>query len=145
MKPGTERIELMQLLSAIPALPVRNVQKSIPFYRDVLELPMRHHDTGFAIFYRDTVEIHLWQADDESWRTRSKGEPVCSGAESVISGTASCRIAVSGVDELYTRLQQAKVIHPNAHISNTEWGTREFGVSDPDNNLITFFERLPKE
>ncbi len=96
-------------------------------------------------FYRDTVEIHLWQADDESWRTRSKGEPVCSGAESFISGTASCRIAVSGVDELYTRLQQAKVIHPNAHISNTEWGTREFGVTDPDNNLITFFERLPKE
>jgi len=133
---------MMQMLSAIPALPVRDVEKSIPFYRDVLELTMRHHDTGFAIFHRDTVEIHLWQADDESWRTRNNGEPVCSGAESFISGTASCRIAVTGVDELYTRLQQGSVIHPNAHISNTEWGTREFGVNDPDNNLITFFERL---
>jgi catechol 2,3-dioxygenase-like lactoylglutathione lyase family enzyme len=142
MKQSIGRIETMQMLSAIPALPVRNVETSIQFYRDVLGLSMRHHDTGFAIFHRDTVEIHLWQANDESWRTRSSAEPVCSGAESFISGTASCRIAVTGVDELYTRLQQNSMIHPNAHISNTEWGTREFGVTDPDNNLITFFERL---
>jgi catechol 2,3-dioxygenase-like lactoylglutathione lyase family enzyme len=131
----------MQMLSAIPALPVRDVEKSIPFYRDTLGLSLRHHDTGFAIFHRDAVEVHLWQADDESWRTRTTGEPVTSGAESFISGTASCRIAVNGVDELYTRLQQDGVIHPNGQIRNTEWGTREFGVTDPDNNLITFFER----
>jgi catechol 2,3-dioxygenase-like lactoylglutathione lyase family enzyme len=134
----------MQMLSAIPALPVRNVEKSIAFYGDVLGLSLRHQDTGFAIFHRDTVEIHLWQANDESWRTRTSGEPVRSGAESFISGTASCRIAVAGVDELYTRLQQANVIHPNAHIQNMEWGTREFGITDPDNNLITFFEWLQR-
>ena len=133
----------MQMLAAIPALPVRDIEKSIPFYRDIVGLIMRHHDEGFAIFHRDTVEIHLWQANDESWRTRSSAEPVCSGAESFISGTASCRIAVTGVDELYIRLQQDSVVHPNGHIRNTEWGTREFGVTDPDNNLITFFERLP--
>ena len=132
----------MQMQAAIPALPVRNVELSIPFYRDVLGLTMRHHDRGFAIFHQDAVEIHLWQADDESWRTRTESEPVCSGAESFIAGTASCRIAMSGVDELYTLLQQRNVIHPNAHISTTDWGTREFGVTDPDNNLITFFERV---
>ncbi len=132
----------MQMLSAIPALPVRHVTTSIPFYRDVLGLSMRHHDTGFAIFHLDAIELHLWQADDESWRMRANSEPVCSGAESFISGTASCRIAVTGIDELYTRLQQHSVIHPNAHITNTDWGTREFGVTDPDNNLITFFERV---
>ena len=54
----------MQLLSAIPALPVRDVEKSIRFYRDVLELSMPHHDTGFAIFYRDGVEVHLVHRDD---------------------------------------------------------------------------------
>ena len=134
----------MQMLSAIPALPVRNVEKSIAFYGDVLGLSLRHQDTGFAIFHRDTVEIHLWQANDESWRTRTSGEPVRSGAESFISGTASCRIAVAGVDELYTRLQQANIIHPNAHVQNTEWGTREFAVTDPDNNLITFVEWLQR-
>ena len=56
----------MQMQAAIPALPVRNVELSIPFYRDILGLTMRHHDRGFAIFHQDTVEIHLWQADDES-------------------------------------------------------------------------------
>ena len=133
---------MIQMLSAIPALPVRDVTTSIPFYRDVLGFSMPHHDGGFAIFYRDGVEIHLWQADDESWRTRTSEQPVRSGAESFIAGTASCRIAVTSVDELYTRLHQANVIHPNAHISTTDYGTREFGVTDPDNNLITFFERL---
>jgi len=82
----------MQMQTAIPALPVRNVELSIPFYRDILGLTLRHHDRGFAIFQRDMVEIHLWQADDESWRTRTASEPVCSGAESFIAGTASCRM-----------------------------------------------------
>ena len=71
----------MQMQAAIPALPVRNVELSIPFYRAVLGLTMRHHDGGFAIFHQDTVEIHLWQADDESWRTRTKSEPVAFRAE----------------------------------------------------------------
>src|SRR5687767_10855093 len=96
----------MQILAAIPALAVRDVEKSLPFYRDIAGLRMRHRDEGFAIFHRDSVEIHVWQANDESWRTRSGAGPVCSGAESFISGAASCRIAVTGVDELYTRLQQ---------------------------------------
>lgn len=135
----------MHLLSAIPALPVRDVEKSIPFYRDVLGLIMRHQDAGFAIFYKDAIEIHLWQADDESWQNRSHQDPVCSGAESFIAGTASCRIAMTGVEELYATLRTQNVVHPNGHLSATPWGTREFGVSDLDNNLITFFERLPQK
>jgi catechol 2,3-dioxygenase-like lactoylglutathione lyase family enzyme len=135
----------MHLLSAIPALPVRNVEKSIPFYRDMLGLMLRHQDAGFAIFHRDAIEIHLWQADDESWQTRSPQTPLRSGAESFIAGTASCRIAMTGVEALYTTLRSQNIIHPKAHLSTTPWGTREFGVSDLDNNLITFFERLPQK
>jgi hypothetical protein len=91
---------------------VRNVELSIPFYRDVLGFTMRHHDGGFAIFHQDTVELHLWQADDESWRTRTKNEPVCSGAESFIAGTASCRIAMSSI--------QTPILVPRigAHVSS---------------------------
>ena len=40
----------MQMQAAIPALPVRNVELSIPFYRDVLGLTMRHHDGGLPFF-----------------------------------------------------------------------------------------------
>jgi catechol 2,3-dioxygenase-like lactoylglutathione lyase family enzyme len=60
----------MQLLSAIPALPVHDVEKSIPFYRDVLGLIMRHQDHGFAIFHRDAVEVHYGR------RMMKVGKPV---------------------------------------------------------------------
>ena len=132
----------MTMLQAIPALPVRDVAKSILFYRDKLGFTIRHSDSGFAIFNRDDVEIHLWQADDQSWKTRSNQEPVRSGAESFIAGTASCRIQVTGVDDLHDEMQPLGILHPNAQIADQPWGTREFGVLDPDNNLITFFERV---
>lgn len=131
----------MQLLHVIPALPVSNVAQRLPFYCSTLGFTLVHQDRGFAIVQRDAIEIHLWEADDESWRNRREAKPVLSGAESFLAGTASCRIAVTGVDELHHELEPHGIIHPNAPITNQPWGTREFGVLDPDNNLITFFER----
>lgn len=133
----------MQLLSAIPALPVRNMEKSVPFYRDQLGFNVRRHDGGFAIFDRDAVELHIWQTTDESWQTRGVQIPV-SGAETFIAGTASCRIEVTGVEALYATIQPHGVVHPHAPLSHKPWGTHEFGVLDPDNNLIIFFERVPQ-
>lgn len=89
---------------------------------------------------QDTVEIHLWAATDERWQTRS-GPPVLSGAESFIAGTASCRVAVLGADEFHDRIRLLGILHPNAQLTDQPWGCREFGVLDPDRNLITFFER----
>jgi hypothetical protein len=34
-------------------------------------------------------------------------------------------------------------VHPNAPLRDQPWGTREFAVLDPDNNLIALYERLP--
>lgn len=132
----------MHLNSTIPTFQIRNMERSMPFYLDVLGFSLLHHDGGFAIFGRDDIELHLGQADDESWRNRRDGNPVRSGSESFLAGTASCRIGMKGVDEYYPLLVAHEVIHPNGKIRNTEWGTREFAVLDPDNNLITFFERL---
>ena len=131
----------MQLTMAIPALPVNDMTRSVTFYRDTLGFTLAHHEDGFAIVRRDAVEVHLWEAADESWRTRSATTPVVSGAESFIAGTASCRIAVAGVDELHRELDPHGIFHPNAQLGDQPWGTREFGIVDPDGNLITFFER----
>lgn len=30
------------------------------------------------------------------------------------------------------------VMHENGRLENKPWGQREFSVSDPDNNLLTF-------
>lgn len=132
----------MQLLHAIPALPVRTIEQSVMFYNDQLGFAIRHQDDGFAIVTRDQVELHLWEANDHSWQGRSDPAPVVSGAESFIAGTASCRIQVDAVDELHAELLSFNILHPNAQLGDRPWGTREFGVLDPDHNLITFFQRV---
>jgi hypothetical protein len=91
---------------------------------------------------RDGAEVHLWEASDESWRERNGDDrPVRSGAESFIAGTASCRIATEGVDELYVELKGQDVLHTVSvdGVEDTEFGTREFATLDLDGNLITFF------
>src|SRR5437867_12130332 len=132
----------MKLVHAIPALPVRAIDRSVEVYRDKLGFTLVHQEGGFAVFQRDAVEIHLWAAADEGWQTRASSRPVVSGAESFIAGTASCRVEMEGVDELHEKLQPLGILHPNAPLRDEWYGTREFGVLDPDNNLVTFFEHL---
>lgn len=137
----------MKLLRAIPALPVANIERSVGWYRDFLGFGISYAVEGFAICKRDDVEVHLWAATDERWRaqpvdgarTTPASSPVSSGAESFIAGTASCRIGVDDVDALYAELN-GEDVHPNAKLHDEPWA-REFGVLDPDRNLITFFQR----
>ena len=133
----------MTLSQAIPALPVRDASAAVEFYRDRLGFEVLHHDGGFAVLSRDDAVLHLWEAGDESWRKRdSIARPVRSGAESFIAGTASCRIRVEGVDELYDELRTSDVFHPVSKdgVEGTDFGSREFATLDLDGNLVTFFE-----
>jgi catechol 2,3-dioxygenase-like lactoylglutathione lyase family enzyme len=127
----------------IPALPVRDAAAAVSFYRDRLGFEIVHHEGGFAVLRRDDALVHVWEASDESWRGRASVErPVQSGAESFIAGTASCRIRVVGVDELYDELRRRDVLHPVSTdgVSETDFGTREFATLDLDGNLVSFFE-----
>jgi catechol 2,3-dioxygenase-like lactoylglutathione lyase family enzyme len=124
-----------------PAMPTQDMARSVDFYSDVLGFDKVHVDTGFALLRRDEATVSLWGATDDTWRESYNSEqPVCSGAESFIAGTASFRVQVEGVDELYEQCKSRDVVHPNAHIDDTDWGTREFGVLDPDGNLVGFWE-----
>jgi len=127
----------------IPAMPVRDTAAAAAFYRDRLGFEILHQDEGFVVLGRDDARVHLWQAGDESWRERSSlEEPVRSGAESFIAGTASCRVLVEGVDDLYEELSAKDVLHPVSRdgVSETDFGSREFATLDQDGNLISFFE-----
>jgi catechol 2,3-dioxygenase-like lactoylglutathione lyase family enzyme len=132
----------MEMLQAYPSLPVREIARSVEFFRDKVGLPPRHQEDGFAILSRDTVEVHLWRANDESWRMRKHDKPIVSGAESFIAGTASCRIRVEGVEELYDALLPLGIVHDNAPLTVQPWGDRDFAILDPDGNLVTFFEPI---
>jgi catechol 2,3-dioxygenase-like lactoylglutathione lyase family enzyme len=134
---------VVSLSRTIPALPVRDAAAAVDFYRDRLGFEVLHHDGDFAVMARDEAVLHLWEAGDESWRERDSLErPVRSGAESFIAGTASCRVVVDGVDELYEELRGSDVLHPvsKESVSDTDFGTREFATLDLDGNLVTFFQ-----
>jgi catechol 2,3-dioxygenase-like lactoylglutathione lyase family enzyme len=136
---------MIQMNQTIPAMPVHDMSAAVAFYRDRLGFEVLHHKGGFAVMGRDEAVLHLWEASDESWRQRSSHErPVVSGAESFIAGTASCRVRVAGVDELYAELRDKDVLHPVSQdgVDDTDFGTREFATIDVDGNLVAFFERV---
>ena len=130
----------------IPALPVQDIKTSMEFYTNKLGFTVRHHDDGFCIVVRDDVEIHLWKSGDESWRIKGAllaTEPICSGAESFIAGTASCRIEVQGIDELFEEYKNKNVLHSiSTKVEEQPWGDREFHAVDHHRNLLTFYEEI---
>ena len=137
----------MHLGRTIPALPVKDVAAAVEFYRDRLGFTVDHLGDGLAVVVRDDAEIHLWQAGDEGWRQRGTiDQPVRSGAESFLAGTASCRVAVDDVDALHQELRGTKVLHPvsEGDVDVTDHGTREFSALDLDGNLLTFFTRVSR-
>jgi catechol 2,3-dioxygenase-like lactoylglutathione lyase family enzyme len=133
----------MTLSQTIPALPVLDATRAVDFYRGKLGFEVLHQEDGFAVLRRDEAVLHLWQASDESWRSRALDDsPVRSGAESFIAGTASCRIIASDVDELFAEYQSQGVLHPvsKGGVGDTDFGTHEFATLDLDGNLLTFFK-----
>jgi uncharacterized glyoxalase superfamily protein PhnB len=129
---------------SIPALPVVNIAKAIDFYESRMGFKARHSEKTFAILVRDAVEIHLWASCDRSWRLRSLLlflKPIWTGAETFLAGTASCRIEVEGIDELYKECKAQGVLHnDHAAIEEQYWGHRDFPTLDLYGNLITFYE-----
>lgn len=131
---------------AIPALPVADIGAAVALYTDLLGLAVVHRDDVLAILRRDGVEVHLWLASDASWRHRGNlaDEPVHTGAESFLAGTASCRIGLGSaaeVDALYEELRSTGSLHGASADGPTDtlWHTRELHVVDLDGNLLTFF------
>jgi hypothetical protein len=119
------------------------VRTAVADYRDRFGFDAAHETDDFAVVRRDDAVLHLWGATDGEWRSRSDLDrnPICSGAESFLAGTASCRIEVSEVDALFAELAAAGVLHDvsRAGVTETDFGTREFATLDGDGNLLTFF------
>jgi hypothetical protein len=127
----------------VPALPVRDVPRSVTHFSECFGFSPRHATADFAVVSRDEAIVHLWSADDESWSGRDDltARPVHSGAESFLAGTASCRIETQDVDALYAELRETGVLHPVSRdgITTTDFGTREFATLDLDGNLLSFY------
>jgi catechol 2,3-dioxygenase-like lactoylglutathione lyase family enzyme len=135
----------MKMIKTIPALPVQNIKESIEFYTTKLGFTAVHSAEGFAIVVRDEAEIHLWAASDETWKSNPNlfNRPIISGAESFIAGTASCRIQVNDIDQLFEEYKRQGVLHKvSTAIKLEPWGNREFHALDNHCNLLSFFEEV---
>lgn len=121
-----------RFLAAVPALPVSDEQAAVRFLEQALGfVQLVSGGVPLGILRRDDVELHVWVADGSA-----------PGAERSLAGSASCRLEVTGVAELYEHCRGLGVVHPNAPLRDQLWGTREFGVLDPDGNLIGLYERV---
>lgn len=125
---------MTRFLGAVPAHPVSDERRAARFLADALGLEefIGADGHGLGILVRDAVQIHGWVGDGRA-----------EGAERQLAGSASCRIAVEGVADLYDHCTSLGVVHPSAHLRHQPWGVDEFGILDPDGNLITLYENIP--
>ena len=108
--------------AAVPVLPTTAISQAITFYEQ-LGFQTRHQDAEYAIFTRDSVELHVWLSTEPS-----------------LAGNSSCRINVTNIEALYQEYQAKGLLEPQAVVNIKPWGAKEFVVFDPDRVLLTFFE-----
>lgn len=112
------------LISATPVLASLDIKRSVGFLQEKLGFTPVYVEQGvYGIAARDHINLHFWPCSNKA-----------------ISEATSCRVQVGGITELYEHCKRERIVHPNAHLEKRPWGNLEFGVLDPDGNLITFYE-----
>jgi uncharacterized glyoxalase superfamily protein PhnB len=127
----------MPFLDVTPNLLVRDVAKSLAFYRDVLgfevvaTIPPDSSSLVFVWLKRDGVNVFLndaTTAGDEY--SALKGKP--------IGGSLTIYVTMTGIDDYFVTVSpRAKV---EAGLETKFYGMREFAILDPDGYVLTFAE-----
>ncbi|WP_421827030.1 bleomycin resistance protein [Larkinella sp.] len=118
------------MLTAIhPKLPMRNKRITRDFYLNQLSF-QEVGQTDFADYLmvqKDAIEIHFFGFSD------------LDPAENY----GQVYIRTDAIDQLYQSFLDHNVsIHPAGPLQEKPWGQKEFSVLDPDNNLLTFGQRV---
>lgn len=118
------------MLTAInPKLPMRNKGITKDFYVNQLGFQeVGETDfTDYLMVQQDKVEIHFF--------TFNELNPA--------DNYGQVYIRTDTIDQLYQSILAHHVsIHPAGHLQVKGWGQKEFSVLDPDNNLLTFGQRV---
>lgn len=113
-----------EFVAATPVLASLDIRRSVEFYVTRLGCAEVHCEPGvYGIVARNGVEIHFWACQDRR-----------------IAEATSCRVRVRGIEGLHAACLAQGIVHPDAGLAKRPWGAREFGVLDPDGNLVTFSE-----
>ncbi len=121
-------------LSAVyPVLMARDVEHSIAFYVRLGFVEAFRDDAGaprYAVVRRGPAELHLQWADPSQW-AHAGDRPVY-------------RFSTPGVDALHAEFEAAGVFAALSDgryraLWDTPWGTREFHLRDPGDNILQFY------
>lgn len=109
---------------ATPVFASLDIERSVEFFCSKLGFVRVYaaQDT-YGIVSSGSVSIHFWACTDRR-----------------IAEATGCRIGVQGVQALFAQCVSHGIVHPNAPLAKTPWGNLEFGILDPDGNLVTFHE-----
>lgn len=127
-----ETFEILTNLSSmftaiIPKLPMRDRAATREYYTGRLHFTVLGEYPDYLILSRDQVELHFFLFE---------------GLDP-LENYGQAYIRTGQIDELYqTLLREKTEIHPNGHLQTKPWGQREFALLDPDNNLLTFGQRV---
>jgi lactoylglutathione lyase len=115
---------------------VRDLDRSIAFYRDVVGLSFKFTESGYAEFNTEGVKFALFE--------RAKlpsliGRPATDGGPS-----GEIAFVVDDVDAEATRVRAAGVEILSGPVDRP-WGHRTFHFLDPDGNVVEFAQEIERE
>jgi hypothetical protein len=115
-------------LCIIPVLPSANIARDVAWYNEKVGFKSVFHDNMYAVLKRDNLYIHLqWHADTE---------------EDPLLGGSVIRIDVNDIKVIFEEFIKRGTVEREKFVSNTPWGTNEFGFFDLNKNAIFLMEDI---
>ena len=119
---------MARLLAVHPVIEVGDSSVAIEWYCETMGFEVTFDDggdpPGYVGLRRDGVEIHLQSHPEPGWTE---------------GGRCVYRFMVDDPDSLLAEFHARSSVFADREISNTAWGTREFGRYDPDGNALFFY------
>lgn len=113
---------------------VEDLERSVEFYRDVIGLPYKFTDAGYAEFGTDGTRFALYERRRAEWLT---GQAVTPGP------AAEIVLVVEDVDACAARLA-ARGVTVLSGPADRPWGHRTVHVADPDGFVVEFAQEIPR-
>ena len=121
-----------EILGMRPVIPVKNMEESLDYYQNKLglELQFSHSDVpgapaNYAGLAREEFAIHL--------------QAMVPGQDEAMP---LIRVIVQNIEPLYEELAGRGVVAASGELDSKPWGTKEFGLYDPNGAGIVFYEVL---
>ena len=128
----------MKIVSISPNLMVKNVNKSIEFYCNILGFSLvqtvpESGELNWGMVEKDGLFV-MFQKEESIKEEYPELEGQCTG------GGLTLYIKVSNLSEFYEKIKNdVKIVHD---LHKTPYGANEFAITDPDGFILVFSDIL---